>query len=530
MHTAAPKKQAAVWLGAFAALCLNFSPLLFNFVWGNHDWLPLITGNSLGNGLIEGRFSQYVLLNLLLMGKILPILNITLGFLIYTSALLLLCRRFFYFSAPALPLFLIISATATLPYINEILYFQFIVFSLLSWPLVIAIALIFALKATTLHPVRNTLLSALFLFMALGGYPPCVNLFVTAAACRLMLDIRATSNAPKQLFRKCFPFAASLLLALLALKLTFIFLQKHHYMMPMYNSDVNAPAELLRQIPNTLQNALASFVLPQPFFSPVLKKLTSFIVLAFAGCFLSAAPSIKNFCLRFLCLPILLLCLKFSAWLAKSPADNIFIQNDPPFFMVRADFYAMPVLILFCLLYLYQTRQFWLKNLSFTLALCLLWVNLTLNLDFCKSHLLGFAAENQLTERLIARIQESPAFSANTRYSVIQAGELPLRSKYYMPKPNEKYGYYTLKVPYTRHWIAFEYYNFYAPEDFVKEGTSIVPENITPEMVDFLTGRIKPWPSPDSIYVDQNYAIIALTPAGKNMLTGQFNLLKEQLQ
>ena len=53
---------------AFGLLCLCFSPLLVNFIWGNHDWLPLIHGNPLLSGLIEGRFSQYILLNLLLGG------------------------------------------------------------------------------------------------------------------------------------------------------------------------------------------------------------------------------------------------------------------------------------------------------------------------------------------------------------------------------------------------------------------------------------------------------------------------------
>lgn len=66
---------------AFGLLCLCFSPLLINFIWGNHDWLPLIQDNPLLSGLIEGRFSQYILLNLLLDGKILPVLNILLGFI-----------------------------------------------------------------------------------------------------------------------------------------------------------------------------------------------------------------------------------------------------------------------------------------------------------------------------------------------------------------------------------------------------------------------------------------------------------------
>lgn len=59
----------------FRSVMPVFSPLLVNFIRGNHDWLPLIHGNPLLSGLIEGRFSQYILLNLLLDGKILPVLT-----------------------------------------------------------------------------------------------------------------------------------------------------------------------------------------------------------------------------------------------------------------------------------------------------------------------------------------------------------------------------------------------------------------------------------------------------------------------
>lgn len=130
-----------------------FSPLLVNFIWGNHDWLPLIHGNPLLSGLIEGRFSQYILLNLLLGGKILPVLNILLGFIFYTAALFLLYRRFFAFSVRPAIAALFLSAAAGLPFAAELLYFHFITFSLLSWPLIIALSLLCCQKASGSHPI-----------------------------------------------------------------------------------------------------------------------------------------------------------------------------------------------------------------------------------------------------------------------------------------------------------------------------------------------------------------------------------------
>ena len=128
-------------------------------------------------------------------------------------------------------------------------------------------------------------------------------------------------------------------------------------------------------------------------------------------------------------------------------------------------------------------------------------------------------------ERIINRLENHPQYLTNNLYTIIQAGELPLRPQYYQKKPNEKYGYYTLNTPYSRHWIAFEYYNFYAPQNFVQEGTSIKPEEITPEMITFLSNQMTSWPHPYSVYVDDKYAIIALTPEGKELLRNQFKLL-----
>ena len=529
---------------AFGLLCLCFSPLLVNFIWGNHDWLPLIHGNPLLSGLIEGRFSQYILLNLLLDGKILPVLNILLGFIFYTAALFLLYRRFFAFSVRPAIAALFLSAAAGLPFAAELLYFHFITFSLLSWPLIIALSLLCCQKASGSHPVIFTLCGTLLLLFALGGYPASVNLFVISAACFTILSLTAQPASGRTIIRQTLPFAVCLLLSMAGLKLAFSFLQEHHYMMQLYNSQASTVPELIVKLPKILKSAFEDFFQPRPFLSPFFKMLISSITLtasatfcffAFAKSAPSAdAPAYSRLCvwkkvLALLLIASLPLCLKFSAWLAKSAPDAPFAMEDPAAYMARTDFYGYPVLILFCLFYLHRFGSQVLKNFAYLSAVLLLIISINLNLNFAKTHFLGFTAENKLLERLTARIQSHQDFSRTSQYTVIQAGEIPLRSRYYLPSANEKYGYYMLQAPYTRHWIAFEYYNFYAPYDYVREGTAIRPEEITLQMADFLTKRVKTWPSADSVYVDKNYAVIALTQRGKELLTRQFELLSRQL-
>ena len=121
------KNAISTWIIATLVLCLNFAPLLFNFTWGNHDWMPLLAGSTLKSGLIEGRFSQYIFINLLFDGNILPILNIVFGFLLYTLSIVLLTTKVFSFNTKSFASNIIILSAITLPYIIEILYFQFIV-------------------------------------------------------------------------------------------------------------------------------------------------------------------------------------------------------------------------------------------------------------------------------------------------------------------------------------------------------------------------------------------------------------------
>lgn len=522
------KNELSLWLTAFITLCLCFLPLLCGFVWGNHDWLPLKNGTNLTSGLIEGRFTQFILPFFLLSGQILPVFSQLLGFAFYAAALVLLLTRFFEIKADNINFALIIATIASLPFITEILYFHFIVLSQLFWPLIIVFSLLAAKKAyLSRHPVAYTLLSLLLLLTALGGYPASAGFFITSTCILIFIELKkAPSN--KQLFYTFTPFVISFLGAFLILIMIYAKLKAAHLTNEMYNNHTPNILSLLTNILPTLKLSFLSLITPQPFFSLTFKLLTAFIILSTIVIDLHQCNSLaKRLCHIGLWI-FLILMLKFPALISSDTpdSDNYFSQNDPAAFMVRADFYALPPLLLFCLSTFLQSKFRLIKNFSFIMTALLLWLNINTNLSFAKTHLLGFTAENRLIERLSSRIQNTSSFSPYVYYTIVQAGELPLRQKYYTASPLEKYGLYTLKTPYIRHWLPHEYYNFYPPFSFVKSASAITPETITNDMTRFLTTQIKSWPSPDSLYVDDTYAVIALTPTGKEMLTGQFNQLQ----
>jgi len=519
------KDNFCAWLAAMALLLIGFAPVVFHFLWGNHDWMPLIADNSWGAGLIEGRFSQYILLNLFLMGKILPVLNMVMGFMIYTAALVLLGRVYFGFKIRREIFALFIAVTASLPYMTEIVYFQFIVFSQLCWPFVAVLSLLAAKRAAKERPFFYTLLAAVLLFAVLGGYPPAVNFYLCACFCRLIQSYAGERRRFKEVLYESLPYAVSLVIALCGLKLVFSFLLESGYMMALYNGQLETPMALAAKIFYFLPKVLGSFMRVQPFLG-IEFKVTSVMVTA-GMVFLVLRKLSGGYAkiLGILLLAGLLWGMKFAAFLVAEDAQNVFSVEDPAIYMVRADFYSMPCLLLFSLMFLYEFGGKIERNLTFISGIALLWLGVMADLSFAKTHLLGFRAEGLLLERLSARIEENPRYNSRAFYTVVQAGELPLRQKFYEKEKGEVGGYYTLKVPYFRHWIAFEYYNFFAPEAFVREGTAIRPDEITPQMAHFLMNKITVWPDADALFVNDSYAIMALSSAGRNMLKEQFKLL-----
>jgi len=513
----------------YGALCLCFLSLIFRFTWGNHDWFPILNDAALTSGLVEGRFSQYLPANIFLSGKILPILNISLGFLFYTLALTLLCSRFFKFPTTTFADKLCLTAVATLPYIIEILYFHFITFSLLSWSLVIVFSLLSAQKALEKNITHNILLSSFLLFIALGGYPPASSLYATAACLYIMQNLPPTANI-KKLIRLAFPFAASMVLAFLPLPFIYQWLKHKDIMIELYNTETETFINLLQKIPETLYLSIKSLCQPQPFFSPSFKMITAGIISIFLCVFLIKCRKRHNLLIGLFLTVALLLAIKLPAWLSRETAENYYAPLDPTAFMVRADFYAVPCLLLFSVFYLRKYAKRWLNNLLLSAIFVVLFLNMNANYTFVKTHLLGFKAENQLLERITERFQTHENYQENQIYHITQTGEFSLRSKYYTQTPNEKYGYYTLAVPFTRYWLAAEHFNFYTPIPFAANQTGISPELITPQMIDFINDKTAVWPSEKAIYLNDNFGIIALTPAGKSLFTTQFNHLKEQLR
>ena len=216
----ARKADPLFWLAfavAFAALNLIFLFHGAHFLFGDHDWKYLKPGLSLDAGLFEGRFAQFLPINILSGGDILPIINNILGFAGFSLGVALLAR---YWRLPRQKSAWLLFAlfTAVTPYILSFMYFAFLIIPVLGWSAFVLGSLLISEKETRFSPIRS--LSAIALAtLALGGYPPVVNLMAVALAVRLLFAALFEGESARGLWRRYRWTAINLLSAAICCKL-----------------------------------------------------------------------------------------------------------------------------------------------------------------------------------------------------------------------------------------------------------------------------------------------------------------------
>ena len=175
------------WL-AFAVVFLALNLIFLfhgaHFMFGDHDWKYLKHGISLGAGLFEGRFSQFVPVTLLSRGEILPIINNALGFAGFALGIALLARYWRLPHTKTAYVMFALSAAIT-PYILSFMYFAFLVIPVLGWNMFVIGALLVSEKEERFSLPR-TAVAAVLTTLALGGYPPVINLIAVAFSVRLL--------------------------------------------------------------------------------------------------------------------------------------------------------------------------------------------------------------------------------------------------------------------------------------------------------------------------------------------------------
>lgn len=495
-------------LSILSALC--YLPFWVNFMWGNHDWGWVKENTPLWSGVFEGRFSQFFLQTLLFDGQILPILTLLLSLLVYCGATIILLNLW---SVPHKNyIFLLLGLNLiTAPYTISWLYFAFITLSCLSWGLCIISGFWLLEKKSS----KLALPGATVLFtLALGGYPPVINLIFVIFFSLVLIDVSLKQSRPKNILRKYIPHLMAMVLSLLSFLIIQHILKKLNLRYDTYNTAGLSLENLTEKINILLTALFKQFTTTTSFISLTYKLSWALCtLLALIILFIKTPRHLANKALY---------CLA-SLGLLLSPQTTLFLASNTEYVLYepRIDFFGLVYIYIFSAAILLKSSYSILKNLTYTLLTLLLFYNINTIAFAAKVWKLGFTAETNLMERILTRIENTPTFTPTKTYTFVQGGTLDFRSKYH-PNSIGRTDGYTLTAPYIPWHLPSKAYKFYYPTDFFGADfdifwrfVNVKQLHLTPNLTDYLRYHATPWPQTNAIYIDDNTIILTLTPEGK---------------
>ena len=177
-------------------------------------------------------------------------------------------------------------------------------------------------------------------------------------------------------------------------------------------------------------------------------------------------------------------------------------------YMPRVNFYGLNFLYAGAAAVLLSDRRCF-HNLGLMLGVIFLMMSVNQNMEAQKVWQLGKTAEEKLVERISARISEKHPESS--LLIPVLAGEISLRPRYYHA-PYRRPSPYVLNTSFIVRHIPSGMFNFYATVPLFSGMSRI--SAVSPALRVFISETSRPWPAESSLFVDENYAVIMLTPEG----------------
>lgn len=503
------------WYGIYTLTLFGALPFLLSFIWGNHDWGWVKEGTPLFSGVFEGRFSQFILPVILFSGNILPVFSLACA-LAYLSVTALLLLKLWQLPQKYL-LYILLGLNITLaPYTISWFYFNFIVLSCLSWTCIITLGF-YLLSSTKLNKTLSAVLATTLFTLALGGYPPCINMIGVIFFTLFLRDLYTNNPNIKSLIKKYMLYALTIIIAAALFLIIQYALKIHHLQYDTYNTAgitlINLPAKILL----CLQISLEQFTHKTSFIDSFYKyAMLILCVSALIKLFLDLK---KNYNLLGLGL-LSILGLLLSSIITTIVAENThYVLYEP-----RIEFFSLPYIYTFAAAILLTSKKPFMRNLTLLILTLVLFHNINTITYAAKIWNLGFKAETNLSERIVSRIENHPNFiNQNNLYAFVQSDAISIRQKYYQPNTNEIIDSYTVTAPYIPWHLPTKTYTFYYPNNFINRDFDVywkfisaneIPVN--PSVINYINDKSIIWPHEKALYIDSSLILLMMSKHGQN--------------
>jgi len=506
----------SAFFSAFAALSLIFLFHGVQFMFGDHDWTFLKDGIRLDARVFEGRFTQFILINALAQGEILPIINNILGFIGFCLGGALLAK---YWQLPHNKQTYIIFAlfTAITPYILSFMYFAFLIIPILSWSAFIIGALVISEKETfsslrkaPLSTIVKSLISIFLITMALGGYPPVINLLAVTLGVRLLLAICYEKTSIKDLCQHYMWSVINIILALGIYKLCLIYLTKSGALnADYYNLQTTPINEWGSKLLLVIKDIFLQFQATLPFISAFYKGCLG--MLAILGIW-TIWQNKKQRWLGYV--------LYFGIFLGAMITLFLSTSLKETEFSPRIDFFGFIYVMSGVLALILRSNNKIIKNIAYVLVGCCLISNTNALFEGQKVWHLGFKTEMNLYKRVARRFQANERFNQYGHYIIVQSGAPSFRKRFY----HDKYNYPsddlldTAYVPGMASGVMWDYYGIYEYADKTSYVYTFTPD------VEFKQklSEAEVWPKARSTAVGGYWILLILDRSNLRTLQHQY--------
>lgn len=465
------KADKPFWTAFFTAFIVLNLIFLYHgaqFLFGDHDWRYLKEGITLGAGLFEARFTQFIPINILSRGEIYPIINNLLGFAGFSLGTALLAR---YWNLPhhkkQYALFALFCAIT--PYILSFMYFAFLIVPVLGWNAFIIGSLVISEKEEKFSFSR-TFFAIVLIIMALGGYPPVINLIAVVISIKLLNNALHLSSQTglKDFVIEQFKLykwtLLNIILGIIGYKLCLFGLEQTGAVnTSYYNLQTTPIAEWGNKFILVSQDVLRQFIVTLPFITTGYKTLTALLViLGLCLIIKRLADKATPVSQKFIIFALTIICL-------YAPLVTLFISTSlaETEFSPRIDFFGLMYLYagFFALIQSAPSSTQFFKNLGTLLAVAVIFVSANNLFEAEKVWKLGFESEMKLFRRAGARFMSSQAFSLDQKYIMVQGGVTSYRPRFY----HETYDIKSddlLNISYVPTLNPGVMWNYYALKDF----------------------------------------------------------------
>ncbi len=488
----------------FAIINIVFLWHTVTFFFGDHDWWQIKSNINLGWSIFDGRWGAG-LLQQYAGGDILPVLNNLFCFSGFCLAMITLAKYWkipkTVFTYTTFGLFIML-----MPYTYP--WLQFVRSETHFWNIFIVII---GLMLANLKKIYWQIAAILLFTFSMGCYGALLGCIISIYLCKCLLDVWFEYTDFKNFIKDHYrPAICIIISSILFVIISYILREKYHMIESIYTTkeaNIEGIWKNILDIPKALK---ATFFAPLPFIPSFFKV---FLLMGFPlSIFLLLKKGIKEILL----IMLLIISLALTTQLINIVSETVFYNQ------LRLDFFWMPYIYAVGWSVLLKQKRKFFKSLALIAMVIATYYSALQAFRCQKVQYFDKQSEMKVWDDVRSRIKANPKFSPDKKYYLYVVGAIYEYRQYSIfYRYNElELDLWNSWVPFVPTWQGNVFLNFYETKPYVIDvyneicNLVLTDEHLKKMDLDYLMNKAEPWPSMNSIKVDDKMIYVILSQSG----------------